>query len=292
MSVEKNDIELPALIRLIDEPDEKIYRQIRLQILAFGEDALTRLENARENSFDTFAQKRLAEIIRTIQTESLHQDIAQWVLTGAGELFNGALLISRFENPGLDVAGVSRSLARIIQDVWLEMNDQMSLLDKVKVVNHILFDVHRFAATKPGATAPEHYFIQDVLENKRGSSVGLGILYLIVAQSLKLPVFGVDLPFNFVLATLDKAPARNPDAYLNAPVMFYINPVYKGMVFVRREIDRFLKESKIEINPAYYQACNNVTVIQRMVLELRSICEREGQTEKMDGFDDILGLLR
>lgn len=292
MSVIKNDSELPALIRLIDEPDEKIYRQIRSQILAFGEEALTRLNEARENSFDAFAQQRIEEIIVTIQTESLHQDIAQWVLAGAGDLFSGALLISRFENPGLDVAVVSRNLAQIIQDVWLEMNDHMSLLDKVKVVNHIVFDVHHFAATKPGATALQHYFINDVLETKRGSSVGLGILYLVVAQSLKLPVFGVDLPFNFVLAALDKAPARNPDAYLNAPVMFYINPVYRGMVFVRREIDRFLKESKIEINPAYYQACNNVTVIQRMVLELRSVYEREGQTEKMDGIDDILGLLR
>ncbi|MEJ7667011.1 MAG: transglutaminase family protein [Hymenobacter sp.] len=48
--------------------------------------------------------------------------------------------------------------------------------------------------------------LQRVMETKRGNPLSLCVIYLLVAQRLDLPVFGVNLPNLFVLTFL--APRR------------------------------------------------------------------------------------
>jgi len=45
------------------------------------------------------------------------------------------------------------------------------------------------------------------------------MLYVLIAQSLKIPVYGIDLPRHFVLAYVDET-----QLLPEAEVMFYLNP--------------------------------------------------------------------
>ena len=292
MTPPSHDKDIAALIRLIDEPDERIFGQIRGQILSLGTYAVPMLENAWENTFDEFSRSRLEEIIQSINHQSVLTDLTNWAHFDPSDLLKGALLLSKYFFHSLDVERVTREIGQIMQDVWLEMNDRMNPLDKIRVINHILYDIHKFTVVKPENNSIPNYFIHNVLDIKRGNSLSLGVLYISTAQSLKLPVYGVDLPFNFVLSYLE----RDPGTYLRTPeedpVMFYINPVFKGKVFIRHEIDRFLKESKMEIQPRYYQPCSNVSVLRRLTAELRSAFEKEGSTEKAVSLDAVLSILQ
>jgi len=52
MNEKNRNTELEALISLIDEPDEEIFRTIRDRIFAHGKEAVPVLEHLWENTFD------------------------------------------------------------------------------------------------------------------------------------------------------------------------------------------------------------------------------------------------
>ena len=292
MENEENIKELTALISMMDEPDENVYDRIRQRIIDLGEGALPSLEKAWENAFEEFTRQRIEELINTINFESIQQQLREWVDANQDDLLKGALLLSRYHYHYLDIKRITHDLGQIVQDAWLEMNDRMNPLEKIKVLNHILFEVYKFVPTRPPQYTLQDYFIHNVIDLKRGSSTTLGILYLIIAQSLKLPVYGVNLPYNMVIAFLENNPGHYIQDPENDPVLFYINPFFKGMVFIRKEIDRFLKDNKIEPQPQYFTPCNNVQILQRLATEMRMMNEIEGESEKVDGMDQLIAILR
>ena len=119
-----------------------------------------------------------------------------------------------------------------------------------------------------------------MLESKKGNSVSISILYLEIARRLNMPIYGVDLPQNFVLAYV------NDDNVLMAKhrVLFYINPFNKGIVFTKKDIDAFLKQINEPLRDEYFQVCDNVSVVRRLLSELVESFSAVGQEDTADTF--------
>ncbi|HNQ83351.1 MAG TPA: transglutaminase-like domain-containing protein, partial [Bacteroidales bacterium] len=267
--------ELEALISLLDEPDEDIFLTIRDRIFAYGLDAVPFLESVWENAFDPLVQHRIEEIIHNLQFEDLKREMMQWARFGYHDLLQGALLVSKFQYPDLKEDEIIKKVGQFSQDIWLELNQNLTGLEKVKVINHILFDTHKLAGNLANVNSADNYFLNSLLDTKKGSPLLLGIVYISIAQSLKIPVYGVDLPRHFVLAYTDEiilAPRDIPEG----DVMFYINPFNKGAVFTKNEIDLFIKQLKLERKESYFTPCDNKTIIRRMMNELIYIYDQSG----------------
>ncbi|MDX9906589.1 MAG: transglutaminase-like domain-containing protein [Bacteroidales bacterium] len=282
--------ELEALISLLDEPDEDIFLTIRDRIFAYGLDAVPFLESVWENAFDPLVQHRIEEIIHNLQFEDLKREMMQWARFGYHDLLQGALLVSKFQYPDLREDEIIKKVGQISQDIWLELNQNLTGLEKVKVINHILFDTHKLAGNLANVNSADNYFLNSLLDTKKGSPLLLGIVYISIAQSLKIPVYGVDLPRHFVLAYTDEiilAPRDIPEG----DVMFYINPFNKGAVFTKNEIDLFIKQLKLESKESYFTPCDNKTIIRRMMNELIYIYDQSGNPVKKDEMTELMGMM-
>ena len=64
--------------------------------------------------------------------------------------------------------------------------------------------------------------INAVLESKKGNPISMCVVYMLIAQKLKLPVYGVNLPSLFVLT------------YKKGDEQFYINAFNKGLNFFKK----------------------------------------------------------
>lgn len=272
--------ELDALISMLDEPDTSVFGQIRGKIFSYGSDAIPLLEDAWENAFDALIQQRIENIIHDIQLDDLYSELHSWSRFGYADLLKGFLLLSKFQYPDLDEDKMIKDIGRISQDVWLELNQDLTALEKVKVINHILFDIHKFKGNKTNIQSPDNYYLKNVLETKKGNPVSLGLIFIIIAQSLKIPIYGVDLPRHFILAYND---AGGGDTDISSEkVLFYINPFNKGALFTRNEIELFIKQMDLEPKDSYFQSCDNVTIIKRVMNELIVAYEKAGNKEKME----------
>lgn len=271
--------QLTALIDLLDEPDDKAFSVIREKIHAFGKEAISSLEQAWENTFNDVIQQRIEDIIKQIQQENLKHDFLNWIRLGSSDLLQGFLLLSRFHYPELNEEEIRVRIEQLKMDIWLELNEGMTALENVKVINHVLFNIQRFDGNRVNLNALSNQFINTLLETRTGSPLTLGMLYLILAQKLNLPVHGVNLPQHFILAYVTNPELIQPTEY---DVLFYINPFNKGAVFTRREIDLFIRQLKIKPDPSFFMPCTTVDIIQRLINNLIFSYSQVQQQEKAE----------
>jgi regulator of sirC expression with transglutaminase-like and TPR domain len=290
MTEESKDKELDALISLMDEPDEEIFQAIRDRIFAHGKEAVPVLENLWENTFDPLIQHRIEDLIHIIQFENLKKELNEWSQFGHHDLLQGTLLVTRFQYPDLDEDAIIKKIGTFSQDVWLELNQNLTGLEKVKVINHILFDIHKLAGNVTNINSAENFYINNLLDSKKGSPLILGIIYISIAQSLRIPIYGVDLPRHFVLAYTDEIILTQRDIP-EGDVLFYINPFNKGAVFTKNEIELFIKQLKLERKDTYFIPCDNKTIIRRMMNELIFIYDQSGNPGKRDEMTELLGMV-
>lgn len=280
------DKALRAMIGLLEDPDEAVFGEVKQRLLNIGYPAIDTLEDVWESTFNNLLQTRIEDIIHEIQFNQVLLDLDTWTKEGGIDLLEGAMLIARYQYPDIDEDYVRRNIDLIKKDVWLELNPNLTAYEKVRVLNHILFDVHGFSGNTTNYHAPQNSFINNVLESKKGNPLLLSIVYSIIAQGLDIPIYGVNLPEHFILAYLDEYGLTTQEGD-KQPILFYINPFSKGAVFSRKEIDNFLKQLKLEPNKIFYESCNNISIVQRLVRNLINAYEKLGYPQKVDDMNKI-----
>lgn len=291
--MERKDLppNLDALISLLDDPDAEAFRHVRDTLSSLGPMVVQPLEAAWENAFNPVMQHRIEELVHQIQMDQLYKEFKEWVSGGAKDLFTGYSLITRFQYPDLDQVKIQSRMENIIRDIWLELNNNLTPLEKVKVVNHIIFLVYKYSGDSSSQPTPEHFFLNILLESRQGTPLSLGILYQIAAQRLNLPIHGIDLPRHYVLAYTNKLPEGNAAGVDAIEVQFYINPFAKGAVFSRKELGEYLKQIGEEPEARYYLPCTNKTTLIRLIEELQDAYRNSGKEEKSDELNRFRELL-
>jgi regulator of sirC expression with transglutaminase-like and TPR domain len=276
-------IELKALVRLLDDPDMSVYNQIEERILSFGEAAIDLLDEFGSACSDLELSGRVEALIKSIRFQSVYSKLVDWKNNEHSSIFEAALAISAMRYPKMDVIALRQEMDRITRDVWLEMNEELTPLEKVQILNHIFFEIYSFYGNKGNLSSPQNSLIKDVMESKKGNSVSMSILYLEIARRLNMPIFGVDLPQNFVLAYI------NNESILSAKhrVLFYINPFNQGIIFTKKDIDAFLKQINEKSHDSYFQICDNRTIVKRLLHELTDSFFALGENEEAESYQKL-----
>jgi len=280
-----NTEQIDALISLIDDPDEVIYDQVKNQIVSLGESIIPRLEAFWEqDTFGNLFQVRIEDIIHEIQFSSVQLALKSWHDSGGEDLLEGLLIVNRYQFPDLDELDVRDGISKIRQDIWLELNDNLTAFEQVKVINEILFGVHGFRGNKRNYHSASNSYLNQILETRKGNPLSLSTLYIILAESLDIPIHGVNLPHHFILAYEDRfnifeqATSDDPEA---PKVLFYINPFSKGTLLDKSEIERFLKHVKLKPEDRFFQPCNNRVMVLRTLHNLMFSYQHSGETDKL-----------
>lgn len=280
--------QIPALINLLDEPDEMIFNRIREQLLAIGNPTLVPLGTALENTFDPGLRERIQGIIRKINLETVCGELAEWRHKGSEDLLRGFILVTRTNNPDLKEEEVIVAIEQLRMDIWVELHENLTALENVKVINHVLFHIQHFEGNVQGLSEPQNSYINTVLETRKGNSLSLGMLYMILAQRLQLPIFGVNLPQHFILAYLTDYGIVNPT---ENDVLFYINPFTQGAVFTRREIELFIRQLKVKPDRTFFAPCTHIDIIRRLIHNLIFSYNQIGDPEIPEDLKNLLKVL-
>ena len=284
--------EIKALISLLDDPDEMVFDQIRLKIESMGEEIIPVLEDAWEHqAYGILFQSRVENIIHNIQFDNVKADLGKWAATEEKDLLDGMLALAKYQYPEIDDDEIRALINKIEKDIWLEFHDGLTALEKLKVFNHIMFDVHGFEGNKKHYHSTDNSFINRVLESKKGNPISLAVLYLILADRLDLPVYGVNLPRHFILAWGDLMDFSLGDSD-EPKILFYINPFSGGSVFGKRDIDAFLKELKLKPNPIFFLPCSNYDIMVRSMNNLIHSYEQDGQGHKAEEIRELQRIIK
>jgi regulator of sirC expression with transglutaminase-like and TPR domain len=282
MQLTINDGEVKAMISLLDDTDQEVYRHIEEKLVKLGREVIPMLEDAWSQAFDAVLQQRIENIVHKIQFETLLEDLKLWIHTGDHDLLAGAILISRYQYPDLDEEKIYSLITQIRKEIWLELNESLTSLESVNIINHVLFNRYGFSGNTTNYHAPQNSYINCVIESKKGNPLALSVIYQVICQQLGLPVFGVNLPEHFILAYLDDTGNDN------GKVLFYINAFSKGSIFGKQDIDQFVKRLNLDSQASFYNPCPNREMIQRMVRNLLYSYQKLGDTEKVNELNEMI----
>ncbi len=282
-----NQTEVKSLIRLLDDPDQEIYNHVHDKLLSYGSEAIAFLESAFEEAFDAVQQERIANLVHEIQFGILKTDLKLWYQSGAFDLLQGIIIVNRYQYPDLDEQKLINQIEEIKRDVWVQMMNEASPVEQVKLINHVFYHLHGFSGNTTNHQDPQNSYLSQVLESKKGNQILLASIYSIVAQKLDIPVYGVNLPQHFILAYMDES---RQSEFENG-VMFYINAFNKGFIFGRRDVDMFLKQLNLNFDKQFYEPCSNTDIVKRILRNLISSYEHLGSLDKVAELNELLGIL-
>jgi len=282
--------EILAMISLLDDNDTEVINTVTGNLLRQGTDVIPDLERAWEGTPSEKLQTRLENLIQEIQFNSVKIDLDRWVKTGAEYVLEGAFYIARFQFPDISINKMNEQIESIQKDVWLEINNNLTALEKVKILNYIIFDLHKFSRNNADFYSPQNSYLNQVFETKKGNPISLSIIYLSVAYKLGLPIYGVNLPKNFILAYKDEF-RQNDSLDESEDILFYINPYNKGAVLGRREIDYFITQQQIKTHPSFYIPCSNIDIIVRLINNLILSFEKLGYAQKIARMKELLAVI-
>jgi regulator of sirC expression with transglutaminase-like and TPR domain len=280
-----------GLVQLLDDPDENIFSQIRDEFEIIGIEAIPILEQYWESSADSLAVKRAENLIHSINSKEVRSQLKTWIELGGKNLLKGSILVAKCQFHNLNEDKITSTINQIKQDIWIELNDNLTALEKIGVVNKVMFNIHGFEGNREDYYAPKNSFINKTLDNKTGTPLSVGLVYAVICQGLDIPVYGVNLPHHFVLAYQDDQVIPLMDDTLSEPgVLFYINPFNHGSVFGKPEVNDFLLQNNIEPEKTHFVPCTNLQIIKRMINNLIVAYEKVEKPEKMQLFKELLKL--
>ena len=288
MNIRMTKIE--ALIRLLEDPNNQVFEQVKNELVKIGDDALSSLENAaQKNSFGDEFNERVVSLINEIQRNVLKDELIQWINSEEKDLLLGSIIVSKHHDTYLEDSLVYDTIQSLRRAIWLEFNDYQTSFEQIKIFNRIFFGVSKFNCLNKESYSPDEIDISKVLESKQGAPLTIGLIYSIIAQSLDLPVYGVNLPNSFVLAFMDY---NQSNFIINQQndfgVLFYINPKALGDILDAREIDDFLSSRNLNPNRSHFEPCSNSSLIKRMIEDLMISFQHIGDVRKASDLNELI----
>ena len=273
---EIDEKEFKALVSLLEDEDAEVSRHVEEKIMSLGNKIIPFLEEQWENSFDPTIQRKIEDMIHTLQFDQLKERLVEWKENGAKSLMEGMWLVSTYQYPDISLEDLKTDIDQVYYKIWTELQDGLHPYDIIKIINSALFQGMRFRANTKNFHSPNNSFLKSVLESKKGNPISLSVVYLLIAEKLGLPLYGVNLPNLFIVT------------YKTDDLQFYINAFNRGLIFSKKDIDNFIANLNLTPKDAYYQPCTNEDIIKRVLRNLIMAYDKLDEHEKSEEVKALL----
>ncbi len=283
--------EIKALISLLDDPDQVVFMEVSNKIVSLGPEVIPNLEQAWQQVHDPLLQERVENLIHKIQFSTTSVQLEKWYSEGAKDLLQGAIILNKYFYPDAEVSSLLTPLQKLRTQIWLELHHYLTPLETINCMNHIVFTKFDYKGDSKYAEQIESNLLIHTLNNKKGSPIALSLLYLIVAQQLNLPIFGVNLFKHFVVCYCTEN-IQNFDEPNTNKILFYINPFNRGEVFGSKDIDNYLSKIDALPNKENYAPCSTCEVLKTCIEMLILAYEKENKTAEAEELMQLKNILQ
>jgi hypothetical protein len=285
-----NDPTLEALISLLEDQDEMVYNSVKEKIYSMGSGILPKLESALFSVVSVEHGNRLEEIISHFKKEVLIDKMKQWIDNENRSLLEGWLLVSSIHHPNISKEKIESSISAIYRDVWLEITESMTSLEKVAVINHIIFKINLFEIAESEMPSVENILLDKLLFSKTGDINSLTILYLIIARNLNLDLAPIILANKLLLVYEDKLATSLAFGTATEKYLFYINVGHRGSVISPKEV-QFLYDKSHKYGKVVTRTETDISLIKRLLNMMYLIYSDDGDNDRLLLTEAVLALM-
>lgn len=298
--------EISALLQLIDDPDQEVFDTVANKILHYGTEIIPNLESLWEETPDETVQERLELLIHRVHYQNLQTDFKQWNESKNPDILLGAMLVARYQYPGLSITSIFNEIDKIKRNIWLELNNYLTPLEQINVLNSMIYSYFGMKGSEISYGRPNQFFINQVIESRKGNAITIGILYQALCQRLDIPVFAVDIPKQFILGFFDhyysfiqpEEFTSNDSLDMNsitqtdpAEIQFFIDPL-QGQVYTNKDVETYLKRISVPYDLTYFRPQTNKNIIRLLLNELSKCYENKKDHYRCEELRNLADMLK
>ena len=181
--------------------------------------------------------------------------------------------------PSLQPHYVSRLLDHMAAEIKKDLDVQeASTTREVTMLRRYLFEQQGFSGNEGHYYDPDNSFIHRVLERKTGIPISLSCIYLLIAQRLDMPAFGVGLPGHFIVG------------HSTASGVIYVDPYQRGHLLTREDCIEIVRQRGLSFQEAFLAPTPNHHILTRMIANLVNVYTEQRQPERAQWLTQILAL--
>lgn len=177
------------------------------------------------------------------------------------DLARAALAIAQEDQDSGDLDKSLRELQHIAEQIRAEIDRADTAYDRVRILNHYLFEQLGFHGNETNYHDPANSFLDQVLATKVGLPITLSVLYMEIGARLQLPISGVALPGHFIVC------------YHGPEDDIYIDPFHQGRLWSYAECEARIIAAYGDIAPETISAIMEPppkrTILERMLRNLK-----------------------
>ena len=136
--------ELKALVTLLEDDDEEIISHVEKKLMEIGTGVIPLLEQEWETNFNPLIQRRIEDLIHTLQFELFQERLEDWKVNREDDLLEGLWLVATYQYPDLDLEELRQQVHQLYVEVWREFREDLNPFDQVRVMNSVLFNRFKF----------------------------------------------------------------------------------------------------------------------------------------------------
>lgn len=283
--------EISALFKLIDDPDEEVFNTIADRLLNYGTPIIPDLEHLWENTLDEATLERIEVMIYKLRLQDLKEAFVEWKSKPDPSLFEGAILVNKFQFPELATDNLRHQIEKIRRNIWLELNNYLTPLEQANVIRNILFSYYQIKGVEVNYERPEEFLISAPLQSKKGNAIANTLLYAELCQQLEIQAQFINIPKQCIIAFY--ASDWDPEEIVTNPqefIQFYVEGT-TGNAFSQKDLDQYMIRSNIEPKNSYYKALSNVKIIKKHLLEFAKCFNSPTLQYKQKDLSDLADLL-
>jgi len=287
----QKEAEISALFKLIDDPDEEVFNTIADRLLNYGTPIIPDLEHLWENTLDEATLERIEIMIYKLRLQDLKEAFIEWKSKPDPSLFEGALLVTKFQFPELAIDSLRHQMEKIRRNIWLELNNYLTPLEQANVIRNILFSYYQIKGVEVNYEKPEEFLISAPLQSKKGNAIANTLLYAELCQQLEIQAQFINIPKQCIIAFY--ASDWDPEEIVANPqefIQFYVEGT-TGNAFSQKDLDQYMIRSNIEPKNSYYKALSNVKIIKKHLLEFAKCFNSPTLQYKQKDLTDLADLL-
>ena len=250
-----SEARISALIALLADDDPEVGDTILGHLRKAGDAALPGLELALDDPNPTLSE-RARSLLDEMHQDTVVEDIRQFAASGAVNLEQGLLLVSRLNEPDLNTEAYSKRLSRMAEDLMIRLDPGDGVDAMLNTWSRYLFDEQGFSGNSDDYYNQDNSYLHTVLKHRRGIPISLSSLYIILAQRLGLPIHGVGMPGHFLVKFDDGREIR------------VIDPFHKGRVLDREGCSQLLRGLGLSFDDRYLEPVTTHYILERTLKNL------------------------
>ena len=257
---------------LIEDLDNTSARDNLQEQIQFSQELINKKIKNLENSIAT-----LRELDSNLHKQDISQKLVNELKKGDdSNLALCALLFAKYDNREIDIQAYQDEIERMAEELRKKIDKESDVESKVSSISKYLFEENGYHGSRTDYYNQSNSYLNEVIDDREGIPITLSIIYIELASRIGIKINGLGLPGHFVVFYMKNGERK------------IIDPFNSGNLITNTEADNMVKDYDGTKNSKDYLASDNISIIQRMIYNLKSIAIDTKDFNKALSYVDLL----